>query len=226
MEDLPKIRMEFAQEYFEKSADYNRDLQRWVGELYLELHRGTLTTQALIKKMNRKLEFLLRQVEMLYAIYAPEHYPLDILNECWEDLLLNQFHDIIPGTSIQRVNLECLDQYNAIESKLTMLLQKGLEYKGQHKLVPGGEGVMIIENDLGWDRSDVYQTSLSADFFDVEGQPLPSQQTADGMTAVRIDAIPSIGFKEIRFKEKPFAEIPGIVASLYLANPILCAGVR
>jgi alpha-mannosidase len=90
----------------------------------------------MIKKMNRKLEFLFRKVEKLYAIYAPEAYPQQVLDACWEDLLLNQFHDIIPGTSIQRVNQEYLEQYYDIESKLLSLESEGRKLQHQHRGFP------------------------------------------------------------------------------------------
>jgi alpha-mannosidase len=203
MEDLPRVKMAFAQDYFEKSAKYNRDLQKWVGELYLELHRGTLTTQALIKTMNRKLEFLFRKVEKLYAIYAPEAYPQQVLDACWEDLLLNQFHDIIPGTSIQRVNQECLEQYYDIESKLLSLESEGRKLQRQHEDFPNGENVLVVENDLSWNRDDVLMTELEGDFFDLEGNKLFSQKDEDGNTRLWPGNVPSMGWKAIKLIEKP-----------------------
>jgi len=204
MEDLPKVKMAFAQEYFEKSAEFNRDLQRWVGELYLELHRGTLTTHALIKKMNRHLEFLFRSVEKLYALYAPDQYPHDVLDECWEDLLLNQFHDIIPGTSIQRVNQECLDQYYDIESKLIHLESEGRKLQVKSADYPTGEGILIIENDLSWERSEVFSTELKGNFADLEGRPIPCQRGEDGLTYLGLSGIPSMGWKAIRCLDEDF----------------------
>jgi alpha-mannosidase len=198
LEDLPKVKMAFAQEYFENSAKFNRDLQRWVGELYLELHRGTLTTQALIKAMNRQLEFLFRSLEKLYALYAPDQYPYDVLDKCWEDLLLNQFHDIIPGTSIQRVNQECLDQYYDIESKLLHLESEGRKLQANSVDFPAEEGIIIIENDLSWERSEVFATELQGNFTDLEGSTISSQRGEDGLTSLDLRGIPSMGWKAVR----------------------------
>lgn len=198
MEDLPKVKMEFAQEYFEKSADYNRDLQKWVGELYLELHRGTLTTQAMIKKMNRKLEYLFRRVEKLYALFTPEKYPHEVLDACWEDLLLNQFHDIIPGTSIQRVNQECLDQYYDIESKLLHLEKEGRKLQKDVSEFPGGKHILVVENDLGWERNDILKTKLHGRFTDLEGVPIPGQKGKDDHTYLDVSSIPSMGWRALR----------------------------
>ena len=205
MEDLPKVKMAFAEEYFKKSAAYNRDLQRWVGELYLELHRGTLTTQAMIKKMNRQLEFLFRKVEKLYALHAPEKYPQKTLDECWQGLLLNQFHDIIPGTSIHRVNKECLDQYYDIEAKLLYLENEGRKLQLEGMVESGDEDLLIIENDLNWTRNDVISIDKRGDFFDSEGKSIPAQAGADGLTHLLIHNIASMGHKSISFVENSLA---------------------
>ena len=202
MEDLPKVKMAFAQEYFERSAEYNRDLQRWVGELYLELHRGTLTTQAMIKTMNRKLEFLLRKVEKLYALYAPQAYPQEALDGCWRMLLLNQFHDIIPGTSIHRVNQECLEQYYDIESKLLHLEHEGRSLQKEVLLDKNPESEIssfIIENDLGWQRSGVCIFNFLGEFYDDGGNKLKSQAISEDSSIVLAQGVPSMGYKVVSF---------------------------
>ena len=78
---------------------------RWVGELYLELHRGTLTTQAKVKKLNRQAEHRLLEAEAFatMAALSGRPYPAEELERLWKVLLLNQFHDILPGTSISEV---------------------------------------------------------------------------------------------------------------------------
>jgi alpha-mannosidase len=81
-------------------------LPAWEGELYLELHRGTLTTQARTKRGNRRCEQRLRAVEWLSACLAAGAYPRAELDRLWQRLLLNQFHDILPGSSIGRVYAE------------------------------------------------------------------------------------------------------------------------
>ena len=93
------------------------DAQRfptWVGELYLECHQGTLTSQARVKWHNRKLELALRELEWAAAIdsiVAGGDYPAARLEAIWQELLLYQFHDILPGSSIKRVYDECLPRY-------------------------------------------------------------------------------------------------------------------
>lgn len=100
---MPRLRMASVENFFEGLP--KKGLPRWTGELYLELHRGTLTTQARVKKLNREAEHRLLEAEALLTLAslrgAP--YPAEELEEAWKTLLLNQFHDILPGTSIREV---------------------------------------------------------------------------------------------------------------------------
>lgn len=152
LEDLPKVSMEYAKDFFQKLEETSRDLQRWEGELYLEYHRGTLTSQAQVKKRNRKLELMLRDVECLYALYLIDHYPQEELEVIWKSLLLNQFHDIIPGSSITRVYDECHQLYDQLETKLTALLAAFKTSRlGDGKFEE--QGHVIFYNTLSWERS-------------------------------------------------------------------------
>ena len=87
-----------------------------VGELYLETHQGTYTTQGAIKRYNRLVERKLHEVEALAALTGDDSRP--VLEQHWRDVLLNQFHDIIPGSSIARVNREAVETYERIEAEL------------------------------------------------------------------------------------------------------------
>ena len=87
-----------------------------VGELYLETHQGTYTTQAAIKKYNRLLERKLHNAEGLAAITGDDSRA--VLEQHWRDVLLNQFHDILPGSSIERVNREAVETYRRVETAL------------------------------------------------------------------------------------------------------------
>ncbi|MDR1949882.1 MAG: glycosyl hydrolase-related protein [Spirochaetaceae bacterium] len=126
----------------------------WRGELYLELHRGTYTTQSRTKRYNRRLEFLLRNTEWLGVLATLEGsapYPRELLLDCWKTLLTNQFHDIIPGSSVHRVYVEAEAAYQKIEATLT---EAGTTLK---RTVAGGAGNgkgMVVFNDLSWERHD------------------------------------------------------------------------
>ena len=125
-EGLPKVRLEKAPISSRRQRRSANDLPVWAGELYLELHRGTYTTQARNKKGNRKSEVLLREAELFDVLAGRAAYavrpgvvedhraPYDViarhattaagyLDRAWKLLLLNQFHDILPGSSIARV---------------------------------------------------------------------------------------------------------------------------
>lgn len=107
---LPNVKTGRADEFFKQlhetvdSAD--NYVHTWDGELYLEYHRGTYTSQAFVKKMNRRLELALRELEILYTTIQSTkgiEYPKKEIFDLWEVLLRNQFHDIIPGSSIKEV---------------------------------------------------------------------------------------------------------------------------
>ncbi|MCW5942774.1 MAG: alpha-mannosidase [Fimbriimonadaceae bacterium] len=102
-----------ALSFFEEAKAKSRDLATWVGELYLELHRGTYTSQAANKKMNRVTEFLLRDAEWL-AAFADRPYPAEDLEAAWKLVLLNQFHDIIPGSSVNEVYVDSAADYRTV----------------------------------------------------------------------------------------------------------------
>ena len=103
LEGVPRLRFGRADDFFERMAEHSAELSTWSGELYLEQHRGTFTTQALTKRGNRLLEQALRQTEYLLSCGTLDDYPGAELDGIWKTLLLNQFHDIIPGSSIRKV---------------------------------------------------------------------------------------------------------------------------
>ncbi len=112
---LPRVKMgETVDEFFarlEKKAKEGTEYVTWYGELYFELHRGTYTTQANNKRNNRKSELMLHDVEYLATLASIKHaingskseykYPKEDIDDMWEAVLLCQFHDCLPGTSIE-----------------------------------------------------------------------------------------------------------------------------
>ena len=116
IEGMPAVTLEKASDFFKQTMDEAKDLPLWVGELYLELHRGSYTTQARNKRGNRKSEAALRDAEFL-SVAAPNtlaSYPSEVLARAWKTTLLNQFHDIIPGSSIQEVYRDSAKDYEEI----------------------------------------------------------------------------------------------------------------
>ena len=110
----PKSQWRFASDYFKGLEQYRTELPEWKGELYLEFHRGTLTTQGRTKRGNRKCEQALCSLEILASALPASEWPRAKLKKAWETLLLNQFHDIIPGSSIHEVYELAEKQYAQI----------------------------------------------------------------------------------------------------------------
>lgn len=108
---LPKLNAgKKVLDFFKHAYGESKDLVTWSGELYLEFHRGTYTSQAKNKWHNRRCEMLLRDAEMLAAL-LPGDYPAEALESAWKLVLLNQFHDIIPGSSVHEVYVDSEADY-------------------------------------------------------------------------------------------------------------------
>ena len=118
----PNTKIEFAGEFLKRLGERingNPALPVWQGELYLEYHRGTYTTQANNKKNNRRAELLYQKAEWLSSIchaLLGTPFPQTELHQGWETILTNQFHDIIPGSSIREVYEQCDRDYAAVFS--------------------------------------------------------------------------------------------------------------
>jgi alpha-mannosidase len=117
VDGLPRVEMRNSYDFFTRLEKDGKDLTTWVGELYFELHRGTYTTQANNKKYNRLSEFMLHDVEFLSAIAHVQNgydYPTGELDRMWKMVLTNQFHDIIPGSSITAVYEDSNEHYQDV----------------------------------------------------------------------------------------------------------------
>uniref|UniRef100_A0A8C3PNG6 alpha-mannosidase n=1 Tax=Calidris pygmaea TaxID=425635 RepID=A0A8C3PNG6_9CHAR len=129
---LPRVQISTPDRLFSVLEKESSQLCTWVGELFLELHNGTYTTQAQIKKGNRECERILHDVEVLSALALARsstfQYPTSELQRLWRLLLLNQFHDVLPGSCIQLVVEDAL-RYYAGEQGVWM---------GEHWVLAGG----------------------------------------------------------------------------------------
>ncbi|MDR0908587.1 MAG: glycosyl hydrolase-related protein [Spirochaetaceae bacterium] len=137
---------------FEEMGADSASLPVWQGELYLELHRGTYTSQAETKRYNRKIEFALRQAEWLLSMAALSEgkaYPHEQLTGIWKRFLTNQFHDIIPGSSMGKVYEEAEAEYRALTAEIEGLIS----HKGT-KDTKEDENLIVV-NDLNWERTEL-----------------------------------------------------------------------
>ncbi|MFD7234576.1 alpha-mannosidase [Streptomyces syringium] len=129
LEGSARVVFERPSAFFEKAhAEYGH-APVWVGELYLELHRATLTSQAQTKQGNRRSEHLLREAELwaaTAAVRAGFRYPYEALDRLWKTVLLHQFHDILPGTSIAWVHREAAATYGAVTAELESIVGDAL----------------------------------------------------------------------------------------------------
>lgn len=116
-----------------RKTNYGKDLATWNGELYLEFHRGTLTTEATTKLNNRKTEILLHDVEFLAtmaSVCSDFKYPRKDINDLWEKVLLNQFHDVLPGSSIEMVYEDADKLYDEVYCGANKLIKNSLRALG------------------------------------------------------------------------------------------------
>ncbi len=140
---------------FDRSAEQLKRSPKWVGELYLEAHRGTYTSITKNKKNNRESEFLLQRAEGLSAIanrLLGKEYAEDVFYRSWQTVLLNQFHDIIPGSSIKEVYEDCDKDYQRVRDDVTAELQKSLYSISQNIKTDGG---VMLYNSTGFSLSGV-----------------------------------------------------------------------
>ncbi|MFC9424205.1 alpha-mannosidase [Streptomyces sp. NPDC056987] len=129
LEGSPRVEIEHPAAFFAAAREeYGERAPVWSGELYLELHRATYTTQAKTKQGNRRSEHLLREAELWATVAAlrvhpgpgarPYAYPYEALDRIWKTVLLHQFHDILPGSSIAWVHREARATYRAVREEL------------------------------------------------------------------------------------------------------------
>ncbi len=137
----PRFHFGFAQPVLEKMAAYRSDLDTWCGELYFEFHRATLTTQAAIKRWNRRAEEALRAAEAVCAAAGADGYPAAAFDALWKAVLINQFHDIIPGSSIHRVYDEAVAQLQEVVGQCDALARAAAG-----RLLPRADGALTLFN--------------------------------------------------------------------------------
>ncbi|CAM4181418.1 glycosyl hydrolase-related protein [Paenibacillus alkaliterrae] len=152
---LSPVVQEPSLRFFEKLAEGADRYQTWSGELYLEKHQGTLTSQARNKRYNRKLEKALRELEYA-AVLAGERtgkpYPSEELELIWKEVLLYQFHDILPGSSIKRVYDESLERYAALSERVEQMIAEA--YEAAAEGLPAEAGTAAFFNSLSWEREE------------------------------------------------------------------------
>jgi len=204
LEGCPRARHISASRYMN---DLERDLAArlpiWTGELYLEKHRGTLTSIHGVKRGNRKAELALRDAEWALSVARVFgcDYPTDKLEALWKVLLTNQFHDVLPGSSIAPVNDRAIREFGEVRSGADALRDEAIRYVGE--AVPN---TVALANSLSWTREGEIvlaglpggkvpagENVLTQAFADVEGAP---------KLAVCGLAIPALGVASVTLEER------------------------
>lgn len=130
LEGSPRITIESPTDFFDAAIAEDPEPPVWVGELYFEMHRGTYTSQSRTKVGNRRAEITLREAELWSATAfggdPAAGYPLGDLDETWKTVLLHQFHDILPGSSIGWVHREAEATYTEVLGRLDGLITDAL----------------------------------------------------------------------------------------------------
>ncbi len=155
LEGLPRVRMASPAEFFEDLFAHGLPKERYVGELYFQAHRGTYTSQARTKRGNRRSEFALREAEMWSCaarVLQGFAFTPQSLAEQWRNLLLHQFHDILPGSSIARVYEEAEAAYGEI------LAAAGQTAQQAARLLAGSGKGRAAFNSLSWPRRALFAT--------------------------------------------------------------------
>lgn len=178
----PRVRLGKAEDYFKRLAErvLEKDLPVWDGELYLEYHRGTYTSQAQIKRDNRKAEILYHNAEWLSAVAdilaEAERYPGNDLQVGWEKILLNQFHDILPGSSIRQVYEDSALDYIEVRKIGQATIQQALD--SICETLKGETEQLVVFNGLSWVRSDLIQVPLDQESLIGKTLLLPNDRPA------------------------------------------------
>ncbi|MEA5578835.1 alpha-mannosidase [Anabaena sp. UHCC 0451] len=164
---FPKLEFTTAENYLQQIKSQVKHLPIWDDELYLEFHRGCYTTHADQKRWNRKSERLLYQAELfatLATVTCGVAYPQAEVETAWKQVLFNQFHDILPGSSITQVYQDALPEWEAVEKVGKKILDESLRAIASHINLPQppqpNSIPIIIFNSLNWERSEVVSVTL------------------------------------------------------------------
>lgn len=177
LEGSPRVTVRRPADFFAEAEAEYPDAPVWSGEMYLEFHRGTYTSQSAMKRGNRRTEHLLREAELWAATAAVRgdfRYPYEELDDVWQQALLMQFHDILPGSSIAWVHRQARETYAGLEQRLEAIIGSALA-------ALAGEGDLpMVVNAAPHERHGVPGLGIGPA---VSGSAMPvtAQQSPDGV---------------------------------------------
>lgn len=208
----PTVKFAKTLDYFkhlEEDVADNPHLPEWTGEMYLEFHRGTYTSQGKTKKNNRRSEQLYHDVENLWSFAkltgAKEDYPAEKLEENWKLILLNQFHDVLPGSSIAKVYEDAQEHYDQILGQGAQMRDDAAAVLASKVQTEGDSLVVFNTMSFARDCVVIWDGEIEG-LLDPDGTPIPCQKTYDGKTVFVAPAVPSKGWKAFRISGAAPAE--------------------
>jgi len=217
---FPKIKPSTAADYLGQfKPEVLKALPVWNDELYLEYHRGTFTTQAATKNNNRKSEVLMANAEKMssLAMLYDQPYRQADLGSAWEKVLLCQFHDTLPGSSINPVYRDAAELYQQARRQAGGTLSQSLDALGKKiDTASGAPGrPLVVFNTLSWDRDGIVNVDLPRDWtgdtrvVDDKGQGVPSQVlTEERSLAFRAPNVPAGGYKVFKLQNQKSSGAP------------------
>lgn len=178
---MPETRHMTAAEFLEKNLGDNPGLAVWDGELYLEMHRGTFTTKSELKERNRTLEFLFRDAELISAarLLSGGEYPAERLRSLYKKLLINQFHDILPGSHITPVYRDAIADLEQINMELNDIIGAGNYF---NTLNFGRKYPVFLPDESG----EFVRKGVKGRFFRVDAPALSAAKAAEPSGECRI----------------------------------------
>lgn len=197
----PELKMSSLAEFMEHLKEEvwdNKRLPVWYGELYLEMHRGTYTSNAKSKRYNRKSELLLLYAESLAVLgllLTGTAYPEKQLRQCWERVLLNQFHDILPGSAIKEVYDTSYQEYESVLAESSRIISKSTELIA--KMIHVTKEAVIVFNPLGFKADSVVRLkNLPQNWKSINknGNNYPIQRTENGDAIFFAKEVPAKGY--------------------------------
>ena len=210
---IPKIQLESEQEFFARTyanIASKEEMPTWDGELYFEYHRGTYTSMSKIKRYNRKSEILYEQLEMLSSMSSllGIEYPRRVIDNGWNTILLNQFHDIIPGSAIESVYTQSENEYEEILYEGSDTVQT-LASQIAETVYSSKQSILVI-NTLGYMRDDIVEVDtqgayIASGLIDQAGNHYEIQYISENRFLFFAKQLPPTGWKTfyIQRGEKP-----------------------
>lgn len=200
LEGSPRAKFTSVSNFMSRVEKELTELPQWCGELYLELHRGTLTSIAGVKRGNRKTEVAYRNAEFLCSIATLNGavYPKQEMDTMWKRLLTNQFHDILPGSSIARVNDEAIAAFDECMADAARVTKQAVHAIA--KTSDEGQS-LLVANSLSWARTNQFvldnaEYGFVPDLNHVKAQWIQNIDDQNKLVVSRL-ALPALGYTGI-----------------------------